>query len=1395
MTIGKKETKKKTTTSSASSSSKVVTSNVKEESLVRSESGLQIQDLSDTSGSVVTYKLDQNGGAQTGAVETVTTYYTSDGGQPVAQTVSYPKTEDAAAHYVQYVSEGETTSSQTSHSISTASTSNVLNTGFVGTDTSSYTVTEPKEEVSYTKKQGDSSWNGKFTYEQPAGKKTGASPKPGSIQKAGSPQRTVQTVSSDPNTIVEYSSTSSSSKKSSSVQKSSSSSYVIEIVDGKERIIDSKHHESELSKQSGSEEHATERGGTHIPTEAHYLHQASDKTTAYDSAIPELQQPKTKSSELSEEMHIKDGVATATVRQIKDGHVKEVTVSKTEGAVPDLNSKTLENTRIHHTGALDSTTSTTTNRNINEAFILDSSVSDVSRKDVTSKILKDSKSSQDFISHESVVDEISPKDIKNTTDVTRKVVDSTSLDSKSSQERVRTDTAWDGTFTYEKPVVRKQHTDSRNFFGTSATDYTTESQSKFTKKEGTRVDNYKTSQTTKSKDFYDQSNRPDKTIDSGYLADVSQNVTYLREAPDQTTKKTLTSDTKNFYGHSSGTTDNVVVTNIYDTKSTQNVIGSSKTTQEHSVIYDSSGKIIQDTSDIIYSNDRNYGKTGWNGMFLYEQPKSTGKITDTTQKVTYDSAGMVISDSKTITGAKTTPKRPQDAKTTETTQTIIYDSTGRIISDTSDTVVIDAKTVSNAQAVKTLESTQTIVYDSTGKVISDTSDVKGSTVRRPQDVKTIGSTQRIVYDSTGKVISDTTDVRESTVRRPQDIKTTETTQTIIYDSTGKVISDTTDIKGSTTRRPQDGKTTETTQTIVYDSTGKIISDTTDVKGVPTKRPQDGKTTETTQTFIYDSTGKVISDTTDVVYTYDKNQSGWNGKFIYEQPQKPRKGPTDEISKTFVDQSSRKDVYSSDTKSSIYERASVERTIKDGKEPRRGPTEKSPERKRGPTEKSPERRRGPFDRSPERRRDGPTEVSPGSRRGPEVPRGGSPRRGDGSKPTERSPGSKDRSPGSKDAPKPMEGYPGPKDKSPRPTDRTISTRDDTITSVDTFVSKTSSTDFKTSTFRDSKTFVDDQTIVESYTIIDGDQPKRVRGPGSPERSTDYRILPKGPKDAPRDTTEIYETRDSFTNIDRKSSIFKDSKTVIDDKTVVETYEIVDGRPKPVRGPDSPDRSTDGRILPKGSPRDITTEVYETRDNFTNVDRKSSIYRDSKTFVDDKTVVENYTTFDDGQPKSVRPGGPKDDRVVPRGPKDTRDTTTTEIIEKSDSFTNIDRKSSVYEQNKTFVDSKTIVESYIITSDGRRVKVDTVEQHEPTKTFTSTKQIEDDRKYTRRDRTSPTRKPGPRDRSSPSPSRKTVNGDVVEKSTIDVVDRVSSHTVIDEKSITDVRSVVSRVENIS
>lgn len=1313
MTITKKETKKKTAASS-SSSTKVSKSSVSE--LNRSSSGVEIQDISDNTGTVVTYKLDENGG-KTGGVETITTYHKVDSGDTIAQTVSYPAV-DTSSQYMQYVSNEGASSSHTSSSVVNKSSSSNIQDSLNTT----YTVTEPREDVKITTKEGDSAWNGKFIYEKPLQTKI------------------IKPI--DGNTIVECSSTSSASKKSSSVQKSSSSSYVIEIVDGKERIIDSKHHGSEFKQATGSDEHSSARYGTHIAPEAHYVQKLTDSSSAYDSAVPELAKPKTQSSELMQEIHMVDGqtsssvshvtnVADKTIKTDNLHAIRENTGKLDKNKISTDQTSIINQENVFHTttGASNVVQSLQVISNVQEThssdtkhervstdnrwdgkFVqddkrtkIDSGSHTTSSKQIVDDKLTNSKmkSSQDFISRE-IISEGKNVDskIEQTSDTMQEKIHTDNKIQSGDDvitQKMRTDTNWDGTFVYEKnDNLKKKHTttDSSNFYGNTGADYASHTKSTFVDKGHVQTTPMRHAEDNTSGDFYDTSSsravesKPDRVI------------YYEQPSTVQSTQKTQTTSSGDFYGRSSGVRDNVVVKNVYDTTSTQNVIGGKSTTLQHEVIYDSSGKVITDTSDIIFSNDRNYGKSGWNGKFTYEKPYEEPKreIDSPIRTTPKTSTKLTTEDKKTVSSTDEKITRMSDKKTQDATSKDFY---GTSSTEFHPDRVIYYEQPATAQNVQKTQGTTSRDFYGHSSGVSDNVVVKNvydtTSTQNVIGGKTTTSKHDVIYDSSGKIITDTSDIIFSndrnygktgwngrfTYEKPYEEPKKGQDSPIKTDISSKLTKD-----GRQTVTSVDEKITNISTTQGHKGEEPLTKHPKGLSSLPKDvngtKSTDLKNSETIQTIKYDSTGKVISDTSDVIYTYDTNKSGWNGKFIYETPQKGQK-PTD------------------------------------------------------------------------------------SWGGPK----------DGSKPRDHS------------QKKPENGH-------------------TQIISSDTFetVSKTSSTDVKSSSFRDSKTFIDDKTVVESYTIVDG-QPRLTRGPDQPiDRKPDDRIITRGQKGP---ITEKYETSSTFTNKDVRVS--KDSKTYVDNKEIVESFIISEtGQPERPERPERRRQPSPGKqISPyEKSPKEVS-KIYDssTVDIKTSSDIKSSVYRDTKAYVDSKTTVEHYIITEDGRrvlvdskeqnsrkdvtrdekfkhrdtfqdslrkpgdkprdrssPSPTR-GGPRDGSrespsrrpsdspKSPKGPQDRRSPkrgeivprgdytdaiTTTENYEVTQNFSNTDIKRTVFEdvRSETYVDNKTFIDN---------------------RSYTDVKDIRD----TRTDKTTDIRKH------------------------TDVVDRSVSKTFIDEKSVTDIRRV--------
>lgn len=174
------------------------------------------------------------------------------------------------------------------------------------------------------------------------------------------PSKRVQTVKSDTSNFYggegsldknsktkQYTSTSQSSEtKSSNVTKSSSSSYVVEIVDGKERIIDSSKREwGDASEQASKEAYASV-SGTDIKPESVYSSQNYDMKSKYDTG-KDGQKPTSEMTLKEQSKLIKDGNQITTHESItseKDNY-KQHQLTSTQDHVTS--------TQDHHTATQD----------------------------------------------------------------------------------------------------------------------------------------------------------------------------------------------------------------------------------------------------------------------------------------------------------------------------------------------------------------------------------------------------------------------------------------------------------------------------------------------------------------------------------------------------------------------------------------------------------------------------------------------------------------------------------------------------------------------------------------------------------------------------------------------------------------------------------------------------------------------------------------------------------------------------------------------------------------------------------------------------------------------------------------------------------------------------------
>lgn len=120
---------------------------------------------------------------------------------------------------------------------------------------------------------------------------------------------------------------------------------------------------------------------------------------------------------------------------------------------------------------------------------------------------------------------------------------------------------------------------------------------------------------------YDDRARSPTQSDAGSVATtylVDENYVDMNKMRNKTTG----SNFKNFYGHGVDSS-RTVVGNAYDSNAVQNTIGTrGRVVMDHNI----------DTTDVVFSNDRNYGKTGWNGQFTDEVPQVRRVVEVTKQK-------------------------------------------------------------------------------------------------------------------------------------------------------------------------------------------------------------------------------------------------------------------------------------------------------------------------------------------------------------------------------------------------------------------------------------------------------------------------------------------------------------------------------------------------------------------------------------------------------------------------------------------------------------------------------------------------------------------------------------------------------------------------------------------
>lgn len=173
--------------------------------------------------------------------------------------------------------------------------------------------------------------------------------------------------------------------------------------------------------------------------------------------------------------------------------------------------------------------------------------------------------------------------------------------------------------------VPQSHDRSIEYRTTSTNSNNINERSAFDNQNGRRIE------TMQEEDEYDiRSRSPTGSVATTYLVDEN----YVDTS--KMRNKNASSDFKNFYGHGIDS-NRTVVGNSYDSNAIQNTIGTrGKVIMDHNI----------DTTDVVFSNDRNYGKTGWNGKFVNEEPQQARKVVETQKMKPWDKPVSLISKAK-----------------------------------------------------------------------------------------------------------------------------------------------------------------------------------------------------------------------------------------------------------------------------------------------------------------------------------------------------------------------------------------------------------------------------------------------------------------------------------------------------------------------------------------------------------------------------------------------------------------------------------------------------------------------------------------------------------------------------------------------------------------------------
>lgn len=251
------------------------------------------------------------------------------------QTSSKSESFQATSSSVQRSGSSHSTQSQSFDKSVDSSTSNqTLNTAFI--DSSARNVTDSRNTFSTRSQTANASNNFLQTERQNLVRQTaegvrsvsqsnvdeqqGLGRENVTYRNSPDPSQRIQTVRSDSSNFYggegsldrnvkskEYTSTSKTSEsKSSNVTKSSSSSYVVEIVDGKERIIDSSKREWGDAQEHATNESYASVSGTDIKPQSAYSVKNYDMKSKYDTG-KEGQKPTSELTVKEDSKYIKDG--------------------------------------------------------------------------------------------------------------------------------------------------------------------------------------------------------------------------------------------------------------------------------------------------------------------------------------------------------------------------------------------------------------------------------------------------------------------------------------------------------------------------------------------------------------------------------------------------------------------------------------------------------------------------------------------------------------------------------------------------------------------------------------------------------------------------------------------------------------------------------------------------------------------------------------------------------------------------------------------------------------------------------------------------------------------------------------------------------------------------------